>query len=292
MRFTLSWSSLSKVPKWHYINFQLCRFFSPEAFVLSFSFRAYTIIILLIPLSESLFITQPVFVIQSHGQPASALVTCFSCLCHLRQAIFRGNLSISTCRKVLSFIGKTLFSCRMLFQIENQQNEIAGRELRTKVPSSDRQLTNSLKLFQTCFLALSNNTKCVHCRHMHSIFRQVFLAPFVDFRFSLSLVAYLTFTFVPSEVPSEVFVFTLLTFEYLVRRQSGGLKEPWNGVPSASWSHPSTKATKVCVMYVLFLWSCFPAHEFIFTAKTQTGRPFSPSCPGKFPLEWLFGFVP
>ena len=47
-------------------------------------------------------------------------------------------LSISTCRKVLSFIGKTLFSCRMLFQIENQQNEIAGRELRTKVPSSDR----------------------------------------------------------------------------------------------------------------------------------------------------------
>ena len=73
---------------------------------------------------------------------------------------------------------------------------------------------------------------------------------------------------------------------------AGGLKEPWNGVPSASWSHPSTKATKVCVMYVLFLWSCFPAHEFIFTAKTQTGRPFSPSCPGKFPLEWLFGFVP
>ena len=56
---------------------------------------------------------------------------------------------------------------------------------------------------------------------MHSIFRQVFLAPFVDFRFSLSLVAYLTYTFVPSEVPSEVFVFTLLkggTFEYLVRR--------------------------------------------------------------------------
>ena len=61
-----------------------------------------------------------------------------SCLCHLRQAIFRGNFSISTCRKVLSFIGKTLFSCRMLFQIENQQNEIASRELRTKVPSSNR----------------------------------------------------------------------------------------------------------------------------------------------------------
>ena len=58
-------------------------------------------------------------------------------------------------------------------------------------------------------------------RHMSSIFRQAFLATFVDFRFSLSLVAYLTFTFVPSEVPSEVFVFTLLkggTFEYLVRR--------------------------------------------------------------------------
>ena len=51
------------------------------------------------------------------------------------------------------------------------------------------------------------------------------------------------------------------------------------------------KSYALC-MYVLFLWSCFPAHEFIFTAKTQTGRPFSPSCPGKFPLEWLFGFVP
>lgn len=49
---------------------------------------------------------------------------------------------------------------------------------------------------------------------MHSNFWQVFLAPFVDFRFSLSLLAYLTFTFVPSEVPSEVFVFTYLrTFE-------------------------------------------------------------------------------
>ena len=44
----------------HY-NFYLCRFFSPEAFILLFSFRVHTIIILLISQSEAL----PTFVLRS-----------------------------------------------------------------------------------------------------------------------------------------------------------------------------------------------------------------------------------
>lgn len=50
------------------------------------------------------------------------------------------------------------------------------------------------------------------------------------------------------------------------------------------------RGTKVKVL--LSFSEVVSVHEFIFTAKTHTGCPFSPWCPGVFPLEWLFGFVP
>ena len=60
--------------------------------------------------------------------------------------------------------------------------------------------------------------------------------------------------------------------------------------PMASWT---TLPFYEGLRHVYFLWSCFRAHKFIFTAKAHTGCPFSlfsPWCPGIFPLEWLVYF--
>ena len=58
-------------------------------------------------------------------------------------------------------------------------------------------------------------------------------------------------------------------------------------VPSAlRTTYPSTTFVPSYEVKVLLSFS------EVVSVKTHTGCPFSPWCPGIFPLEWLFGFVP
>ena len=134
--------------------------------------------------STYLRFTQPDFVIQSHGRPASALVTCFSYSCDLRQAIFVGKfVDFDVSQRSYRLLRKRSFLAACCYELITE--EVSQLVATTFEVAS--QLNDSLKLFQSFFHALSNNAKFVHWSAHEFDFATSLSCTIVDFRFPLSL---------------------------------------------------------------------------------------------------------